>query len=98
VSKKTLPDDYETFEMTNAPIIAIRECDLRASGWIREKEAANVLSDENVVLRSVLGRLLELDASRPVDPTWWRPHWEEVLTEAKKLLGGTYPRKTPVQP
>lgn len=98
MTKKAMPEDYETFDVTQAPCIAIRESDLRAGGWIREKEAANVLSDENVALRTVLGRLLELDDSRPIDTTWWRRHWDEALTEAKALLGSTYPKKKDPRP
>jgi len=94
MSKKPFPAGYETFDVSVTPCIAIHESDLRAGGWIREKDAANVLSDENVALRVVLTKLLELDAKRPADTTFWARWWDETVAEAKTLLGGTYPRNT----
>jgi hypothetical protein len=90
MSKKPLPQDYETFDVTDAPCIAIRERDLRAGGWIREKDAANVLSEENVELRTVLGKLLGLDAKRPAGTTFWKwkKWWDEAVAEATAILGG----------
>jgi hypothetical protein len=88
MSKKPFPEGYETFDVTRTPCIAIHERDLRDGGWIREKDAANVLSDENVALRTVLGKLLKLDKERPIDPIYWRKWWDEARAEAEAILGG----------
>jgi hypothetical protein len=43
---------------------------------------------ENTNLRKALQKLLDLDAQRPVDPTWWRKWWDEARAEAEALLLG----------
>ncbi len=40
------------------------------------KEMAEALTD-----------LLRLDATRPVDTTWWRRHWDDAKLRATNALG-----------
>lgn len=87
------PAGYEVFDVTKTPMIAVHEADLRAAGWIREKDAANVLSNENEALRKVLARLLELDHDRPANPLYWRDWWKKAKEEAFALLGSSYPKE-----
>lgn len=54
------------------------------------------LYEQNVLLRDALKALLDLDDKRPVDPTWWRRHWDDARERAKALLAQAAPlRKDP---
>lgn len=44
------------------------------------------LYDEKVQLQEALTELLDLDARRPIETTWWRKWWDEARARAEALL------------
>ncbi|RPH54299.1 MAG: hypothetical protein EHM84_02085 [Lysobacterales bacterium] len=56
------------------------------------------LYTENTRLRTVLKELLDLDDRRPIDPVFWRRHWDEARARAKASLGGEVLEKLEEQP
>jgi len=73
------------------------KADIAAELAFRDKDIA-LLWAENTALKSVLATLLTLDAERPIDPLYWRRHWDKAREEANALLGIRSQEKPAVQP